>query len=310
MTKNRKIQYLITLAIFFIIAVVIFVLGTQYDFSFASSLFEKNHENIPVFSIILCLLGPLVTNAFGAFSGTALFFSTKRKSKFWHVVWKAFGLFGIAAVSFFSYTAGTEFVRVIPGVQDNIIAIGDMMVLFLVVGIDVAVFLITWKNINKLDSRKLFWTALSMLLIIAIIAVIGEIIKYLASRPRPRLIFSDHQYSFKEWYQWNPFFGFKVSESKSFVSGHSINAASLLTLLPLFFSLTKLNQKKWMVPVTVAIGGVYWIVLAGSRLLANAHFLTDVSGACIVSVIFQVLILLVLELIKNKTGDLAPVSKD
>ena len=310
MLKNKKLQYLIPIGCFFLIAVVIFILGNKYDYSFSRNLYDKYQLNIPVFSIICCLLGPLVTNVCGAFAGTALFFTTNRKSKFWHYVLKFFGIFGIIGISFFAYTSGTEFVEVIPGVQPNVIAIGKMMVLFFVVVSDLIVGFFTWKNLKKMDPTKTFWVSLIMLFSIAAIAGLGEVIKYLASRPRPRLIFVDNSYSFKEWYQWNPLFGFKVHECKSFISGHSMNAAVLMTMLPLFLSLTKLSEKKWMVPLAVCIGGVYWLVITLSRLLAVAHFLTDVAGACIFSTIFQLAILFIFELIKNKTEGKASVSNN
>ena len=308
MLKNKKLQYLIPLGCFFLIAVVIFILGNKYDYSFSRGLYDKFGLNIPVFSIICCLLGPLVTNVFGAFAGTALFFTTNRKSKFWHYLLKFFGIFGIIGVSFFAYTSGTEFVEVIPNVQPREIAIGEMMVLFLVITSDLIVGFFTWKNLKKLDPAKTFWVSLIMLFSIAAIAGLGEVIKYLASRPRPRLIFVDNSYSFKEWYQWNPLFGFKVHECKSFISGHSMNAAVLMTMLPLFLSLTKLSEKKWMVPFAVSIGGIYWLFITLSRLLAVAHFLTDVAGACIFSILFQLIILFVFEIIKNKTEAKASVS--
>lgn len=310
MLKSKKLQYLIPIGCFFLIAVVIFILGCKYDYSFSRGLYDKYQLNIPVFSIILCLIGPLVTNAFGAFAGTALFFTTNRKSKVWQFLLKFFGIFGIVGVSFFAYTSGTEFVEVIPHVQPNQIAIGEMMVLFLVIASDLVIGFFTWKNLKKLDPKKTFWVALIMLFSIAAIAGLGEVIKYLASRPRPRLIFVNSSYSFREWYQWDPLFGFKVHECKSFTSGHSMNAAVVMTMLPLFLSLTKLSKKKWMVPVAVSIGGVYWLVIMLSRLLAIAHFLTDVAGACIFSIIFQLIILFVFETIKNKTGDFAPVSNN
>lgn len=310
MLKNKRLQYLISLGCFFLIAVIIFILGSKYDYSFSRGLYDKYQLNIPGFSIICCLLGPIITNIFGAFAGTALFFTTNRKSKFWHYLLKFFGIFGIVGISFFAYTSGTEFVEVIPHVQPNQIAIGEMAVLFLVVGSDLVVGFFTWKNLKKLDQKKTFWVSLIMLFSIAAIAGLGEVIKYLASRPRPRLIFVNDTYSFKEWYQWNPLFGFKVHECKSFTSGHSMNAAVVMTMLPLFLSLTKLSEKKWMIPVSVTIGGVYWLVITLSRLLAVAHFLTDVAGACIFSIIFQLAILSTFEKIKNKTGDFTPVSNN
>ena len=308
MLKNKKLQYLIPLGCFFLIALVIFILGNKYDLSLAQRLYEKNGENIPVFSIILCLIGPLVTNAFGAFAGSALFFTTNRKSKFWHVVLKLFGIVGIIGVSYFAYTAGIEFVKVIPHVQDRTIAAGEIVVLLLVVVIDLVVGFFVWKNLNKMDAKKLFWSSLIMLIIIVAIAVLGEVVKYLASRPRPRLIFEDSDFTYKEWYEWTPLKGFEEKECKSFVSGHSINSAAVMTLLPLFLSITQLNEKKWMIPLSVTIGGVYWVVISFSRIFANAHFLTDISGACLFSIVLQVIILLIIELIKNKTEAKASVS--
>ena len=309
MGKQHKFQYLIPMAVLLVISLVIFILGTKYDYSLSKSIFDKNGLNIPVFSTIMCLVGPLVTNAFGAFAATALFFSTKRKSRFWHYALKVGAVLTMLIVGFFSYTAGTEFVEIIPNVSKTGLVLGKAATIVLIVAIDAVVGFFTWKNLKNMDIKKVFWVSLTMTAIIGATAILGEVIKYLASRPRPRLIFSDPTYEFKEWYQWNPFYGFKVSECKSFISGHSNNGAAVITLLPLFLSLTRLNEKKYFVPISVSIGGLYWAIIVLSRILALAHFLTDVAAACIISIIFQVLILFVLEQIKKKTeGNCASVS--
>lgn len=309
MLSNRKNQYLIMLAFFFVIALVAFILGSKFDYSISKFLFDKYQLNIPFFSIVLCLVCPLIVNLFGAFAGTTLFLTINSKSKALNIILKIAAVMETILIGFFAYSSGTEFVKVIPNITTSKIAIGEMMTLFIVIVSDLLVAFFTWKNIKKMEPSNAFWTSLTMLLVIAAIAFSSEVIKYLASRPRPRLIFTDNSFSFKEWYQWNPFYGLKVSEAKSFVSGHSINSAATLTLLPMFLSLTRLNEKKFMIPVAIGVAGLYWIIVVISRILAIAHFLTDVSGGGILAILLQVLVLFIVDIIKKKTGDLAPVSK-
>lgn len=305
MGKQHKFQYLIPMTVLLVICLVIFILGTKYDYSLSKSIFDKNGLNIPVFSTIMCLVGPLVTNAFGAFAATALFFSTNRKSKFWHYALKVGAVLTMLIVGFFSYTAGTEFVEIIPNVSKTGLALGKAATIILIVAIDAVVGFFTWKNLKNMDIKKVFWVSLTMTAIIGVTAILGEVIKYLASRPRPRLIFTDNTFSFKEWYQWNPLFGFKEHECKSFISGHSVNAAATFSLLPLLLSVTKLNQKKYMTAFAVSLAGLYWLVIILSRILGTAHFLTDVSGAGIFAIFIQILVLFLMEKLKNRSGDFA-----
>lgn len=308
MFKSKKFQYLIPVSIIFALAIIIFALGCVYDKPFAESIYNHNHLKMSVFSTAFCLIGPLVTNFFGAFSSVALFLTAKRQSKFWTVILTIYAVCGFVMTSYFAYTSSTEFITYIRTDNEILKASLDYITFSIILIMDAIVGYFTYKKVKTLDKEKVFWTALMMLLIIGLIAILGEVIKYLASRPRPRLIFSDSTYEFKEWYQWNPLYGFKVKECKSFISGHSNNGAAVITLLPLFLSLTKLSEKKYFIPVTVSIGGLYWAIIVLSRLFALAHFLTDVAGACIVSIVFQILILFVVEKIKNKTEAKASVS--
>lgn len=309
MFKGRKYEYLIPVSIIFAFAIIIFALGNVYDNSFAEYIYNRNHLKMSVFSTVFCLIGPLITNFFGAFSSVALFLTSNRKSKFWTVILKIYAIAGFLMTSYFAYTSGTEFISYLRTDNERLKAALDYLTFAIIVFMDAIVLYFTYKKLQTMDKNKVFWVALIMLIIIGFIAILGEVIKYLASRPRPRLIFSDPEYGFKEWYQWNPFYGFKVKECKSFISGHSNNGAAVITLLPLFLSLTKLSEKKYFVPVSVSIGGLYWAVIVLSRLLALAHFLTDVAAACIISIVFQIIILFVVEKIKNKVEANAPTSK-
>ena len=309
MVKSKKLSYLIPVAIFFAIAVALFAVGCAKDLDISKGLYDRYQLNIPVFSTIFCLIGPLVTGAFGAFSGTALFMTSNRKSKVMTILLKIGSVLFILLTSYFAYSTSIEFIDSIHTTNERLKAGLDYGTFSIVILLDVLIGFFTYKFVKKQDEKKVFWTVLTMAVIICFVALFGEIFKYLASRPRPRLIFTNAQYSFKEWYQWNPLYGFKEHECKSFISGHSNNACSVITLLPLWLSLTKFGQKKHFVPLAIAVGGIYWLVIMVSRVLAIAHFMTDVAAAGIVSIILQVSALFVMEKIKNKTGDvIAPAS--
>ena len=309
MTKTRKLQYLISIGIILIVALVLFIVGTIYDKSISENLYNRYQLNIPVFSTILCGVGPLITGVFGAFSGTALFISSNRKSKVMTVLFKIGSVLLVILTSYFAYSTSIEFIDYVGTSSEGVKTGLKYGTLALVIVLDIVIAYFTFKFVKKLDEKRVFWTVLTMAVIICFVALFGEVFKYLASRPRPRLIFTNSEYTFKEWYQWNPLYGFKEHECKSFISGHSNNACSVVTLLPLFLSLTKLSGKKHFVPVSVAIGGVYWLVLMLSRVLAIAHFMTDVAAAGIVSIAIQITALFVVEKIKNKTGDvISPAS--
>lgn len=67
-------------------------------------------------------------------------------------------------------------------------------------------------------------------------------------------------------------------EFKSFPSGHTGTAAlGMVTMafIPMFK--TKWMEKKWLQPVLILIGTVWTLVLAFSRMLVGAHFLSDVG---------------------------------
>ena len=137
----------------------------------------------------------------------------------------------------------------------------------------------------KNDKMWMIFMIIIAMLLIALLAVIPTI-KDNMHRPRYRLISTTDLVSFHNW--WEPFKeydafkdSFAHDNFKSFPSGHTAETAIVLvgvTFLPMA------NEKfeKYQLPLFIA-GGALVLFVALARILAAAHFLSDVSmGATIV----------------------------
>jgi len=310
MYKTRKFQYLISISVVFALAIFGFAMGNVYDKSIAETIFNKTNGSMSGFQGFMCALCPFLQCAFAAFAGVSLFISSSGRYKAVSIIFKIIAILGIGLTTYIAYNTSTEAIKAFNTDNEKIKAGLKFGCFTIVLIIDAVVGFFTYKFAKKYPNKnKLFWTSFTIIFIIGGCALFSEFIKYLASRPRPFLVFKG-TYEYKEWYQWNPLYGFKDSNCKSFVSGHSTNGSTALTIVPLILSLTKLNDKKYMIPLSVGICGVYWAVLVSTRILCSAHFLTDISAAAIFSIFWQVVIVLVIDAIQKKTGDIiSPVSK-
>ena len=149
------------------------------------------------------------------------------------------------------------------------------------------------KIAKKYDQEKLFQLALmaGVTIITAFIIMVG--LKFLASRPRPWYIFGEeymkvgpHYNEFRQFYEFHPFEALKDAEHreffKSFPSNH-VNTALMAMPAVLFFSKIepKLQGEKMKVILTYSFLGL-GLLVAFTRLIAGAHFLSDVSFGLLV----------------------------
>jgi len=97
---------------------------------------------------------------------------------------------------------------------------------------------------------------------VAISGIVGDIIKWIAGRYRPVMLFNEGLYGFSFFQA-----GYEVN---SFVSGHAVTAFSLALSLAILFP-------KYRIPLFLAA-----VAIAASRVLLSVHFLSDaVFGAYI-----------------------------
>lgn len=141
------------------------------------------------------------------------------------------------------------------------------------------------------DAEDLARGVLLTITVLVVSFVAVEVVKNFMSRPRPRVLFAGYGgIEFCPWYQkysgaeeFMATYGLEKDAFKSFPSGHSLQAASLLAA---YYGLSLvypgLRQK---LGVALAIEAIFALTVMACRMILGAHFLSDVSTGALVSVI-------------------------
>lgn len=294
-----------------VIALSFFILGSFKDQSIAESIWNARGLDVPVISLILVLVGPLITNVFGSYAGWSLILFKFEKQRKRNWIARIAGAIELLMTSYFAYSTGSEIAEVTPGISESTSNLVRILIIVFVILFDIAMMIFVKKFNKNVDRMKLFWVAITMVVIIGGVAGSTEVIKYLASRPRPRLLYTlSSGETYKNWWEWRPLYALinHVSESKSFISGHSSNGVDSAFCLPLFLSLTKLGEKRKTAIIGVTIGTLCAFVIGFSRILASAHFTTDVAGGLLFGFLVSSIIVRIMLEIKKKVEELSPTS--
>ena len=282
--KNKKI--LIPLSIL-VLALIGLILGSFFDKSISENI-GKPESFIAIFNTAF---GDVPILILGVFAGSFVLYSNIGKNKTWKIIIKIrkiLSIIYIVALSLFAYSAGSEYATMTPlNEKETLYKILMALIFTLLVATTMILAFVFYK---KFDEDFLIKTSLLIVLIIILTAGSGEVIKHLACRPRPRVVMEEIE-QFRNWYSFKPFYCFDHEDCKSFVSGHSVNAACTITVLPLFCSLFTFGKTKKGWGLLSVIGILFTIIVALSRMVANAHYLSDVSGGVILSLTIQILVL-------------------
>lgn len=152
-----------------------------------------------------------------------------------------------------------------------------------------------WKYSASADKKQIKIFILILLGTILTEIILINIIKIPWSRPRMRMIAIQPQAAFQPWWVIGSdmkdhllTLGVAAEEFKSFPSGHSGNAtcAMLLCVLPLITP-----QCKGKETMLFMIGVLFMLIVAFSRIIMGAHFLSDVTvGMSITFIIENILV--------------------
>lgn len=152
----------------------------------------------------------------------------------------------------------------------------------------VAAFIATWVLTRGRDPRALIRFGVGLILLIIGEMIIINLIKIGWSRPRMRMLATHPEYAFNPWWTVGSADktdalaqGIESEEFKSFPSGHTANAALAIYLAPLlaWFSTTTARFAR----PALYVGVVWAVVVAVSRIVMGAHFLTDVTIGFVVA---------------------------
>lgn len=283
MKINKKIQN-ISIIIISTVALIGLIIGSFLDKQITAKMGDNNN----LFGIILTAFAPVLTLAFGVLAGALLFFMPKIEHKTLNIVFRVIGAVAVLGFVAAQIKEGIEWVE-FPRMQSEASTYRVLIIVFIAI-LDLTLILFSRIWVNKMDQKAMLYGCAMIVGIIVVYFVACEGIKYIASRPRPRNLDAEFN-GFKYWFQFNPFNAFhsEFSDQKSFVSGHTANAACLITILPFVVSMTRRENDNRIQIMTVIIGALFTFVVAFSRIIARAHWMSDVMGGILISCTIQAL---------------------
>ena len=273
--KNMRVPLLIALGV----AILGIVLGSFFDFNISSAIASPSN----VFGLFISAIGPTIGFCgVAAMGGGFIVFIVKGK---YHIALKI--LFGVLALCCFGvsvyYPAG-EYFGINGFYHPEIKWVGYLIVIPIEAAAGVGGYFLFKDCQNK--NMWIVFSAVIVLLCIALLAVIPTL-KDNMHRPRFRLV-STSDVVFHNW--WEPCKdyakliadnGYNGEDFKSYPSGHTAEA-SILLATSTFLPLANEKFKKFQMPVFYGSCGLILLV-AFARVLAAAHYLSDVStGATII----------------------------
>ena len=275
--KNMRIPLLSALGV----TIIGIILGSFFDLSISKAIASANNN----FGLLLSAIGPTIGFAGVAVMGGAFIrFALKGDYKLWQKI-----LFWVLAACCYGvsvyYPAGEYF-----GVN-GFYGVAPKWVGYLIVFLPEAAAVFLGYLLFKDWENKNMWIVFVIviaLLVFALMLVIPTL-KDIVHRPRYRLIAATGA-EFHNW--WEPCKNYKeliityntVSDNfKSYPSGHTAEA-SILLVTTLFLPLAGKKFEKYQWPLFIASCCLI-VIVAFARILAAAHFLSDVSTGAAVMIL-------------------------
>lgn len=293
--KKMRLHILILIGVF----LITFIIGSFLDLNISQSIASSSNN----FAILMSHIGLIPGYGVLAFIGGGfLFLGIKKYEKVWVKI-----IFILAAIAFVGvpiFYIGREFFGA-NGFEGKAPKwIGYLISTPVVAGITVLGYFIT----TKCKNDKI-WIVFVLVGVISALALIGgtTVLKSIFHRPRYRAVYA-YGIDFYPWYQrctnykeLTQILNIKSEEFKSFPSGHACGAALFIvgvTFLPL------MNEEYEKFHLPLFYFAALWLVLVSiSRIMAAAHYLSDVSMGSLIMLIFLFIgneILINTKLIKKK----------
>ena len=248
MTKLQKI----TISVISIIVVALMAVATFFDLQISQSLYTQNSP----FGWFFEYVGELPLYVMFPFAFTIFIaYFWKRYDKV-ALIFSAVGIVGGVGTSIALFERYLQ--NVLPLYVNMLLG-----VLF------VFVVLLLLQKCSKATLQKLFTWSLFAIIVCSLALAFNQIMKYLWGRIRFRdLLVADNFQRFSPWYAPQG-----INGNLSFPSGHTFAATMLLVLLPL---VKQFQIRKSLQILLYSIIGVFIALVATSRIVFGAHYLSDV----------------------------------
>ncbi len=250
MIKKYK-PFIIT---FYIVAIIAMIVAAFYDLSLDKMLNNTSNS----FAIWLQNTGEIPSRLVCPLAGATLFYLVKNKfAKFVSLVIE------LGGSAYLGYYFGKYFFA-----DDE-----NRMMFSIIYGLGVGVIILIAGKYIKIDSK--YTDALKAIALISIIVMFVQIgliecMKYLWGRVRFRDLLANGNFdAFTPWYVLNG-----INGNKSFPSGHTAGASMSYLLMFMPFVSDKLKNKT---SLCFLIPCVYTSLVAYTRLVMGAHYLSDVT---------------------------------
>ena len=280
--KKLRLHLYIILGFF----VVTFVIGTFLDQQISAALFSRDNTFGLLVSVVGTLPGYLLLSFVG---GGFLSLALKKQYKIGYTF--VFYVLCAACIGLTIFFAGREFFGANGFYNPSIKWVGYIIV----VPFAAAVTYLGYYVINQSD-RKGAWIILVISAFFIFMALVPGVtlLKSVFHRPRYRSLTLYDEITFHKWYQACKNYkdlmastGLTSEEFKSFPSGHA-GASALTIMFALLIPYFAKGQEKIQLPLFYA--GFGWLLLvAFSRILVGAHFMSDVSMGAILTILMILL---------------------
>ena len=268
----------IPLCIVFGIAILGVILGSFADFQVSTAIASKTN----MVGIALSAIGPTIGFCGLALVGGGFFALGFRKEEYSRKTVRIV-FFGLAALIYAVsvFFAGQEYFSVNGFNKPELKWLG-----YLIAAVPLGGAEFLGYRLFKDTTRARPWAILGIITVICFIALVPlvTVLKEIFHRPRFRAISDYQDIVFHPWYQrcanyqdLMAQYQIKSEEFKSFPSGH---ATEISILFPVIVFMPLLNDKLARVQSRCFVAaGMLTILVAFARILAGAHFLSDVSMA-------------------------------
>ena len=258
MTKHFNYYLLIPI----IIVIALMVIGTLYDLQISLLLYDRDNW----FALLGDYIGELPIYIMFPFSLSICFVYYRQFTSAKYII---LSFFSVILTFFTLYVCINRFLSFLP------------LLVNLILTLAISFALMYGFHFIKRDTlEKLYHFALIALVVITLVLVCNQALKYLWGRYRFHNIYvANNLARFTPWYLPQG-----INGNKSFPSGHASSVTTLFLLVTLY---SFFGNKKWVKILLNTLIAITVALICLSRVVYGAHYLTDVTmGFAISFVIF------------------------